>query len=236
MHVYLQNPPTHFFGVALEPQSTSVEQFGVGRVSTTHAPWLQNLPLPQSLSVAQAATHAPPTHCGVAPEHSLSVAQPPPTGLGSQTPFAHVKPAPHVVVSHVARHWPSAQTLPSAHSLEYLQTFAAAVHEPAWQVSPDAQSVAAVHGHGPAVPPQASHFPLTQVPPLQSAFVVQSVVVPGSIVGAVQRFDLQTSPEGQVESSVQEVVQPVDVQVSPALQLEVPVQAGCAGAVTVEQP
>jgi hypothetical protein len=38
--VYSQKPPTHVWG---EPplQSAVVLQFGEGRVSTTHAPWLQ---------------------------------------------------------------------------------------------------------------------------------------------------------------------------------------------------
>jgi hypothetical protein len=41
-HVNLQNPPRHFFGVAgVPPHWSSVVQFGFGRVSTTHAPWLQ---------------------------------------------------------------------------------------------------------------------------------------------------------------------------------------------------
>lgn len=38
-HVYLQNPPRHFFGVAaVPPHCVSSVQFGLGRVSTTHAP------------------------------------------------------------------------------------------------------------------------------------------------------------------------------------------------------
>lgn len=42
VHVYLQYPPTHFFGVAaVPPHCVSSVQFGFGRVSTAQAPWLQ---------------------------------------------------------------------------------------------------------------------------------------------------------------------------------------------------
>jgi hypothetical protein len=42
VQVYLQNPPRHFFGVALVPPHwLSLVQFGLGRVSTVQAPWLQ---------------------------------------------------------------------------------------------------------------------------------------------------------------------------------------------------
>ena len=47
VHVYLQKPPTHFFGVAeVPPHCESSVQFGCGRVSRTHAPGSQNFPLP----------------------------------------------------------------------------------------------------------------------------------------------------------------------------------------------
>jgi len=42
VQVYLQYPPTHFFGVAVvPPHCSSRVQFGVGRVSTAQTPWLQ---------------------------------------------------------------------------------------------------------------------------------------------------------------------------------------------------
>jgi hypothetical protein len=40
LHVYRQNPPMHCCGDA-PLQSLVALQFGVGRVSTSHAPWLQ---------------------------------------------------------------------------------------------------------------------------------------------------------------------------------------------------
>lgn len=39
VHVYLQKPPRHFFGVAaVPPHCVSSVQLGAGRVSRTHAP------------------------------------------------------------------------------------------------------------------------------------------------------------------------------------------------------
>jgi hypothetical protein len=103
--------------------------------------------------------------------------------LGWQTPFVQVNPSAQGAAAQLVRHWPSAQTFPSAHSLEYLQTFCGAVHLPATQVSPPEQSTVAVQGHGPAVPPQASHLLSTQaLPSPQSAFVVHSTVLGGSFV------------------------------------------------------
>src|SRR5690349_13914056 len=114
LQVYLQKPPRHFFGVpAVPPHSLSVVQFGFGRVSTTHAPWLQYLPAPQSES----------------PAHAVGLVGPLGT-VGLQTPFSQLKPEAHGAASQLVRHCPSAQTLLSGHSLEYLHVFSGAVHAP----------------------------------------------------------------------------------------------------------
>jgi hypothetical protein len=112
----------------------------------------------------------------------------PPVAFGWQTPFVHVKPSAHGADAQLVRHWPFAQTFPSAHSLEYLQTFSGAVHLPATHESPPLQSLATVHGQGPAVPPHALHALSTQIfPSPQSDFVVHSTVFGGSLfVGEVQ--------------------------------------------------
>ena len=137
VHVYLQKPPTHFFGVAaVLPHCVSSVQFGCGRVSRTHAPWSQNLPAPHIASSVHAFTHEPRTHCGVSPLHWLSVVHTsaPLGALGSQAPFEHVKPVAQGAVSQLTRHWPAAQIFPLSHSLENLHVFAGAVHEPATHV------------------------------------------------------------------------------------------------------
>ena len=70
-------------------------------------------------------------------------------------------------------------------------------------------AVAAVQGHGPAAPPQASQVPETHaLPSPQSLFVVQSFLAPGSVAGAAQRPALQTSPLAQGMASEHVVVQP----------------------------
>jgi hypothetical protein len=131
VQVYLQKPPTHFLGVAVVlPHWLSSVQFGFGRVSTTQAPWSQNLPPPHSASPLQACTQAPFTHCGVFPPHCWSVAQAVPPPSGWQAPLSHVKPVAHGAVSQLPRHRPSAQIFPFSHSLENLQAFWGAVHEP----------------------------------------------------------------------------------------------------------
>jgi len=130
VHVYLQKPPTHFFGVVPPPHCVSSVQFGFGRVSTTQAPWSQNFPPPHSASPAHACAQTPDTHCGVAPPHCCAVVQAGPPGAGSHAPLAHVKPAAQGVASQLDRHCPSAQIFPASHSLENLQVFAAAVHAP----------------------------------------------------------------------------------------------------------
>jgi hypothetical protein len=168
------------------------------------------------------------------------VVQPPPFGFGSHAPFVHVKPAAQGVVSQLPRHCPSAQTFPLSHSLENLQVFAGAVHDPATQAWPLAQSAAAVagvHGQGPERPPHDSQVPAAHaLPTPQSLFVVQSFFVPGSVPGAAQRLVLQISPFAQGTPSEHVVVQPAAVQTDPGAQLEVPVHAVFAGGATVEQP
>src|SRR5688572_27808463 len=97
VHVYLQKPARHFFGVdAVPPHSLSVVQFVVGRVSTTHAPWLQYLPAPHSASPVQDFTQPPPTHFEAAGSvHCASAVHPvgPPVAFGLHTPFSQVKPS-----------------------------------------------------------------------------------------------------------------------------------------------
>lgn len=107
--MYLQNPSRHFFGVApVPPHCVSSVQFGFGLVSTTHAPWSQNLPLPHSGSPLHGLTQLPPAHFGVSPEHCVSSVQLV-LGAGSHAPLLQTNPAAHAVVAQLARHWPSAQ-------------------------------------------------------------------------------------------------------------------------------
>jgi hypothetical protein len=131
---------------------------------------------------------------------SASALHPEPVGVvGLQTPLSHVNPSPHGVVAQLVRHCPSAQSFPSPHSLEYLQTFCGAVQEPATQVSPSAQSVFVAHGQGPSVPPHVSHLPALQVlPSPQSALVVHSLTAPGGVLGAEQAPLWHVSPRGQL--------------------------------------
>jgi hypothetical protein len=215
-------------------------QFGFGRVSTTHAPWSQYLPAPHSPSPAHVFVHEPPTHLGASTGHAVSAVQPPPTGVGLQTPLSHVKPSEHGAAAQLERHWPSAQTLSSPHSLENLQPFSCAVHEPPTHAWPASQSVAAVsaeHGHGPALPPHAWHALSTHtLPSPQSLLVVHSFFVPGSLLGAAQSPLLQTSPFGQLVSDVQTVAQPVEVHCEPGAQLALPVHAWWSGVETPEHP
>jgi hypothetical protein len=154
--------------------------------------------------------------------------------------LVQVKPAAHGVASQLVRHRPSAQIFPLSHSLENLHVLLGEVHDPEAQTWPAEQSVvavAAVHGQGPAAPPQASHVPATHaLPSPQSLFVVQSFLAPGSIAGAEQRPALQTSPLAQGTASEHVVVQPAAVHTDPAGQLEAPVHAFFAGGATLEQP
>jgi hypothetical protein len=170
----------------------------------------------------------------------VHVTPPPPPGVGWQAPLVQVNPSAHGVDAQPARHWPSAHTFPSPHSLENLHVFAGEVHEPpthAWPLAQSVAAVAAVQGHGPAEPPHASQVFATQaLPSPQSAFVVQSFFAPGSTVGAAQRPFLQTSPFAHGMLSEHVAVQPVAVQTEPAAQLEAPVHACFVGGATVEQP
>lgn len=217
-------------------------QFGVGRVSTTHAPWSQYLPAPHSPSLAHDVTQARATHFGAAGSaHCASAVQPVgPVGVGLHTPFSHVKPSLHGAASQLARHWPSAQTLPSAHSLEYVHVFSGAVHAPAMHVNSPAQSADTSQGHGPESPPHAAHTPPLQVAlTSQSALVVHSFAEPGSAPGGAQKPPWQVSPFGQSASPFggeQVVVHPMAVQTWPGAQLFVPEHVGCAGEGTGEQP
>jgi hypothetical protein len=237
-HVYLQKPPTHFFGVAaVPPHCSSLVQFGFGRVSIAHAPWLQYLPSPHSASPLHAFPHAPARQFGVGLEHCASPVQVPPVADGLHTPLSHVKPSPQDAASQLARHWPSAHTFPSPHSLEYLHVFFASVQVPDTQAWPLAQSVAVWQGQGPAVPPQAWHAPPMHVlPPEQSAFVVHSLVVPTLVPGAEQKPPVQVSPCGQFELSTHCAAQPVVVQTEPGGHEAFPEQAARGGAETFEQP
>jgi hypothetical protein len=110
------------------------------------------------------------------------------------------------------------------------------VQEPATHAWPWPQSVAAWQGHGPALPPHASQAPATQVPPAQSAFVVQSFFGPGSTPGGAHSPLLQTSPFAHGTPSEQVCAQPVAVHTEPGAQLAAPVQAARAGGATLEQP
>jgi hypothetical protein len=157
--------------------------------------------------------------------------------VGLHTPFSHVKPLLHGAVSQLARHSPSAQTFPASHSLENLHAFCCDVHDPPTQAWPLEQSVAAVQGHGPAVPPHAWQLPETHaLPSPQSVFVVHSFFAPGSVEGAEQTPALHTSPFGQEPSSEHTVAHPVCVQTWPCPQLDVPVHGLCDGAAIFVQP
>jgi hypothetical protein len=98
VHEYRQNPPTQLW-VAAHADVSVVEQFGLGRVSGTHAPWLQKLPVPHVASVVQVATHDPLTHFGVAPLQFASLVHCACVGSVWQTPFVHVFPLPQVLAS-----------------------------------------------------------------------------------------------------------------------------------------
>ena len=124
----------------------------------------------------QAATHAPLTHCGVGLAQFASLVHFDWFGSGWQTPLVQRFPLPQVLESvQLATHCPSTQSLlPSLpHSLENLQALVGAVQDPPAQTSPLLQSVEAVQGHGPLVPPQASHwFAMHMLPLAQSVLVV----------------------------------------------------------------
>jgi hypothetical protein len=115
--------------------------------------------------------------------------------------------------------------------------FTGAVQLPATHSRPAEQSLGFEHGHGPAVPPHASHAPATHaLPSPQSSFVVQSFFGPGSVAGAEQSPALQTSPFGHGTASEHVVVQPLAVQTDPGGQLVAPVHAVFVGGATFAQP
>jgi hypothetical protein len=234
VQVYLQKPPWHFFGVAAVPPHWASEvQFGVGRVSMTQAPWLQNWPVPHWASPVQPVPAPPPVVVPPSPPPLVV-----PTGFGSQTVLTQVKPTPQADAAQLVRHWPSAQTFPSAHSLENLHVSWTGVHAPATQVRPVPQSLTAVQGQGPAVPPQAWQvLAAVHVLPLPQSFVaVHSFRVTGAEPGGAQKPPWQVSPRAQDASAPHAVAQPPLVQTEPAGQLESPVQGVVLGALTVEQP
>lgn len=67
VHVYLQKPSTHFFGVAaVPPHWLSSVQFGFGRVSRRQIPWSQKLPAPHSGSAEHVFTQVPWRQVGAA--------------------------------------------------------------------------------------------------------------------------------------------------------------------------
>jgi hypothetical protein len=115
------------------------------------------------------------------------------------------------------RHCPSAQTFPWAHSLEYLQVALGSMQKPFEQVRPASHGFTfASQAHGPFVPPHVTHLLLRQTPPLQSAFVVHSMVPPGFVPGATQSFDCgsQTRPFAQSVSAPHFRAHPFWVQTS----------------------
>jgi hypothetical protein len=141
-------------------------------------------------------------------------------GVGLQTCLSHVKPAAHVPVGQPVRHWPSAQTFPSAHSLEYLQVGAGG---------------SCCVGSGFVVVPPVQVPALHVLPAPQSEDVLHSSFAPGAVPGGEQSPCWQVSPRGHVASEEQTEVQPVAVQI-PEPQLALLVQEGWAGELTREQP
>jgi hypothetical protein len=192
------------------------------------------------LSVVQLFVHALATQSGASAlvQSALLLQVFVVPGVAWHAPFSQVKPVAHAAVAQLGTHAPSAQILLSPHSLEYLHVFEVAVHAPATQLNPSEQSLVAVQGHGPLVPPQASHLPSeVQVLPLaQSAFVVHCLVAPASVPGAEQTAPWQVSPFGQFASFSQDVAQPVAVQTDPDAQSIIPVQLACVGGATGEHP
>lgn len=98
--MYLQKPDTHdWFAL----HWLVCVQFGFGRVSTTHAPWLQYWPVVQLASEVQPAVQAPLTHNGALAGQLAFEVQP--VVLGTQTPAVQLEPAPHAwVASQPGRH------------------------------------------------------------------------------------------------------------------------------------
>jgi hypothetical protein len=180
----------------------------------------------------------------------------------SHLPSTHASPAPQSV-SYLHAFVDVVQT-PLTHVMPPLQSaFAAHAHGPFapphdWhlpcsQAWPEAQSAPLVHCGGasagasigastcasvpPSPPAGETHaFATHCLPPVQSAVVVHSFLVPGFVPGATHRFDEQTAPCGQSESFVHVVSQPWSVQTWPVPQLAFPVHEGVAGGATLLQP
>jgi hypothetical protein len=224
-------------------QSVAAPQFGFGRVSVWHAPWLQYLPAPHCASVVHEGAQVPFTHDGAVTGQVALVVHVVPVGTGWQAPFTQVVPAPQVVAEQSSTHCPSAHTFPGPHSLEYLQVFASAVQTPATHDWPVAQSACPVQAHGPCVPPQVgpeswpgTHFPASQTfPAVQSLVPVQLLGVPGIVPGGTQSPDLQTVPARQSPSTTHTCVHPLSVQIEPLEQLTSPVQGAGVGLGTSRQ-
>jgi hypothetical protein len=167
-------------------------------------------PPPQSLSYLHAfvdVVHTPLTH--VMPPLQSAFA------VHAQGPFA----PPHAWHLPCSQAWPEAQSEPFVHC---------------GAESTGASPCASV----PASPPagETHAFATHSLPPVQSAVVVHSFLLPGFVPGATHRFDEQTAPCGQSESFVHVVSQPWSVQTWPVPQLAFPVHVGVDGGATLLQP
>lgn len=102
----------------VDRHSLSLVQLGLGRVSTTHAPWSQYWPVEHCESAVHDATHAPATQKGSPPVQSALLLHVDP-GLGTHAPFVQEDPVGHDTkggtVLHVGRHFPSSHTSVRAH-------------------------------------------------------------------------------------------------------------------------
>lgn len=155
------------------------------------------------------------------------------------TPRSHWAPLPQgLLVSQPARHWPSAQMSPPPHSLEKVQVAAFGVQLPPTHRSVPVQSVLVTHAHGPRVPPQAWHCPLTHVAPdWQSLRSLHSRGFGGTVVvGATHTLDRQTSPRGHAASVLHFLAQPSVVQRESVPQVALLWQVALVGGGTLEQP
>jgi hypothetical protein len=138
----------------------------------------------------------PSTHTGVDPEQVASLVHSVPV-VGEQTPLVQVAPFAHGLDAlHPGTHWPSAQTRFSAQSLVYVHVSAGGVHALATHTSPPVQSLVAVQGHGPFVPPHAWQWLATHAEPLEQSLVVLQPF-------GVQAPDTQTPPVVQSDVVVQ---------------------------------
>jgi hypothetical protein len=188
------------------------------------------------------------THAEEAPPSPLAT-------VGLHTVLSQVNPAPHAALAQLVRHWPSAQTLESPHSLEYLHVSWVGVQAPATHARPAPQSLGPAQGHGPALPPHAWQLPAAvHVLPLPQSDLLEHCFagpasaggappsgtgerrVPGLVPGGEQSPVWHVSPFGHEASEAQGIAQPVVVQTVPELQLESDAHVGWAGAETFEHP